>query len=158
MKEALCRSALLIMAICAIFPGGGLHAQTPPGRPNKIAVRVPPRVFGVGDEANLLIGLMDANNEVAAATKSIDVEVECSFPSGKTTKSKVHFNPGESSQRLHVQLLETGAVEITAKNRGLMDGGNLLNVMDERTAAILPRHAARAEPAENDQHPAGAVR
>ena len=81
---------------------------------------------------------MDANNEVAEATKALDVLVECTFPSGKTKSWKVHFNPGDSSQRLHVPLLEKGAMEITAKNRELMDGGNLLNVMDERPAAYCP--------------------
>ena len=36
-------------------------------------------------------------------------------------------------------------MEIIATNRDLMDGGSLLNVMDERPAAILPKHAVGAE-------------
>ncbi len=145
--EKLPRSCVFaVLAVCVgCLSDDVSRAQTPPIRPSKIAVRVPPRAFGVGDEANLLIGLMDANNEVAEATKAVDVMVECTFPSGKTKSWKVHFNPGESSQRLHVPLLERGAVEITAKHRELMEGGNLLNVMEERPAAILPKHPVRGE-------------
>src|SRR5262249_53702682 len=140
LMERLTRTCVFtVLAICvSCLSNDGSQAQTPSMRPSKIAVRVPPRAFGVGDEANLLIGLMDANNEVAEATKAIDVLVECTFPSGKTKSWKVHFNPGESSERLHVLLLERGAMEITAKHRELMEGGNLLNVMEERPAAILP--------------------
>lgn len=145
----------LVVAICAGLANSVSLAQTPPSRPSKIVVRVPPRAFGVGDEANLLIGLMDANNQVAEATKPIDVEVECTFPSGKKKTSKVHFKPGESSQRLHVSLLEAGAMEIMAKHRELMDGGNLINVMDERPAEILPKHAAEPERAPPDVQPSG---
>jgi hypothetical protein len=72
MEKGLRSCALAVLAVCVGWLSVDVsRAQTPPARPSKIAVRVPPRAFGVGDEVNLLIGLMDANNQVAESDKSV---------------------------------------------------------------------------------------
>ena len=100
------------------------------------------RTVKPGDEAEIRLFLLNANNEHVSAPKDLPVQIEVSTLSGELLEAReVTIEAGEGSETFTIKAPnEVGSLEIRAKQPLLLDGGSTLDVRSQPSA---PRQRQR---------------
>lgn len=138
---------LLKIAFACVF--AFLHEQSQgAGTPVKIDL-VEESPSSSDGAIRLLVNLLDAENQPAAANKEFRVDFEGKMPSGAVQKASIAIKPGEKSAVIELPTQESGIVTWSASNRELARGGILLNV--QSTNSGEPETATSPSPAPSPQ-------
>ena len=113
-----------------------LLAQTMESRPIKLDIQFPDKSLQVGDQAEITVVCLGADNQPAAAPKDYPVQLLARHESGKVDTFTVTIKEGQSSENLKVPLNESGIVELQVRHDRLQDGGKAIMV---KSLEAVPR-------------------
>jgi hypothetical protein len=113
-------------------------------QPVKLALQADRRSVGLGSENELTVQLLDAQNQPAAASKTMHIALSARSPAGKVEDlGTVDFGVGEAAKRVSRKLPDLGLLYVWAKNPELLQGGQFVNV---KRSAGLPAPVTKPAP------------
>ncbi len=126
-----CARSLLQTILCPVVFVGIAGAGEVGNEPVKLAIKAKMCSISVGEKADIEVSLLNAIGEAVKAEKDVEVEVVAELPKGKLQKLDVIIKAGEGSKTLKLPLIESGIIEVWAKQPELMDDSTFINVKSQ---------------------------
>lgn len=116
----------LIVLLFGFSPA--VTAQPADNLPVKLQLASQARVHQVGNPMTVTLNLLNAQNQLTAASKELVISLLSSAPGSAAVKTSVSLPAGSATTSIPFRFDTTGLYEIQARHPELLDGGLILNV------------------------------